>query len=304
MGTDLADIAVGNSLHNRFEGRGGNDQLAGGMGDDTYAFVAHSALGTDILGVDPLDRDADGAQDDRATETADAEGGVDTLDFSDTTSNLSVALETGAVQVVNGFLSLDLNSSASFENLLGGSGADSLTGNDLANLIDGSAGDDTLSGRDGADLLLGGGGADQLRGNRGDDALEGGGGNDGLEGGLGQDTYSFDVGAQLGSDSVTEARNEGADTLDFSSTGLINLTVSLGSNSAQPRHANLTLTLSGADRIENLFGGAGDDTLTGNALDNTLGGGEGNDTLDGRAGTDVLDGGTGEDRYANGEILI
>lgn len=46
------------------------------------------------------------------------------------------------------------------ENAVGGSGNDSLTGNDAANTLDGGWGDDTLTGGPGNDTLLGGGGTD------------------------------------------------------------------------------------------------------------------------------------------------
>ncbi|NNG25444.1 DUF4214 domain-containing protein [Telluria aromaticivorans] len=47
--------------------------------------------------------------------------------------------------------------------------------------------------------------------------------------------------------------------------------------------------------IENLRGGAGNDSLSGNEADNRIEGGAGNDTLSGGAGSDVLDGGQGRD---------
>ena len=47
--------------------------------------------------------------------------------------------------------------------------------------------------------------------------------------------------------------------------------------------------------IENLVGGAGNDSLYGNAAANTITGGAGNDTLYGAAGDDTLDGGAGTD---------
>lgn len=50
-------------------------------------------------------------------------------------------------------------------------------------------------------------------------------------------------------------------------------------------------------QIENLTGGAGDDTLTGNDAANAIHGGAGADTLSGGRGNDTLDGGDGADRY-------
>src|SRR5262249_54703319 len=55
--------------------------------------------------------------------------------------------------------------------------------------------------------------------------------------------------------------------------------------------------------IENVIGGALNDTITGNALNNSLSGGAGNDTLDGGAGADTLDGGARTDGARDGGVL-
>ena len=60
-----------------------------------------------------------------------------------------------------------------------------------------------------------------------------------------------------------------------------------------------------ASYIENVIGGAGNDTIIGNPIVNQLQGGGGNDLLTGGAGNDVIDGGAGSDtavfsgNYAN-----
>ena len=53
-------------------------------------------------------------------------------------------------------------------------------------------------------------------------------------------------------------------------------------------NANLTLTLSAADAIMNVWGGRLDDTLIGNALENNLDGGPGNNALTGNDSSDNL----------------
>lgn len=60
---------------------------------------------------------------------------------------------------------------SSIERVIGGSAADTLTGNPLANRLEGRGGNDTLIGDDGADDLIGGAGADRLRGQDGNDVL-------------------------------------------------------------------------------------------------------------------------------------
>jgi serralysin len=81
-------------------------------------------------------------------------------------------------------------------NLTAGSGNDTVTGNDLDNVILGGLGNDRLDGGLGNDRLDGGTGADTLRG---------GAGNDVLTGGPGNDTFAF-------------ARNDGHDTVHASAT--------------------------------------------------------------------------------------
>jgi Ca2+-binding RTX toxin-like protein len=268
IGTLGDDIITGNSLDNRIEGRGGNDTIAGGLGNDVYVFDADTALGTDTLTEDPV------------------EGGNDTLDFGTSatgvgTSVAPLSLSSTVLQTVNAFLFLTLNSTIAFENATGGSGADFIQGNNQDNLLKGGAGDDTLNG---------------LAGN---DMLEGEGGNDMLTGGMGDDDYVFGDSAS-GSDILTEAVNGGVDTVDFSRVTTHALTFGLNVSTAQTLWTGVTVTLSGTDRFENLAGGALDDVLTGNTLDNFIGGGLGNDRLLGRGGADSLAGGPGDDTYEFG----
>ena len=60
---------------------------------------------------------------------------------------------------------LSIAHNANIENAMGGSAADTITGNSLDNAIEGRGGNDTLSGGSGNDALTGG---------MGDDTLEGG----------------------------------------------------------------------------------------------------------------------------------
>jgi Ca2+-binding RTX toxin-like protein len=262
-GGSLGDLLTGNGLANTLVGGAGNDTLAGGLGDDIYSSATSSALGTDTLVEQPGE-------------------GRDTLDFS-LTSTLAVAVNLGVVttQVVNANLSLVLSAADTFENALGGSLNDTLTGNALGNLLGGNAGNDTLVG------------------GVGNDTLEGGAGNDALQGGADDDTYAFDADAALGSDTLTEATEAGHDTLDFTATTTRAVAVNLGVTTAQTVvTSSLTLTLNAADTYENVTGGSLNDLLTGNGLGNVLSGGLGNDTLRGGAGDDTLAGGLGNDSYS------
>jgi Ca2+-binding RTX toxin-like protein len=262
-GGSLADTLTGNTLANTLVGGAGNDTLAGGAGDDTYAFTANAALGTDTL-----------------SEVAG--GGLDTLNFSTTTSqNVSANLSISAVQIVNANLSLVLGASDTLEHIVGGALNDTLFGNTLANRLIGNAGNDTLLGA------------------AGDDTLEGGAGNDSQQAGEGNDVYLFDADLVLGSDTLTEGAAAGTDTLDFSPTTTKTIAVNLGLITAQTvTVSNLTLTLNASDSFENVTGGSLNDSLIGNAMANSLLGGTGNDTLAGLAGNDTLGGGLGDDTHA------
>jgi len=60
-----------------------------------------------------------------------------------------------------------------YENVIGGSLGDTLTGNGLANVLAGGAGNDNLNGGTGKDILLGGIGVDTLTGGSGEDLMLG-----------------------------------------------------------------------------------------------------------------------------------
>ena len=231
-------------------GGAGDDVLTGGAGNDTYLFDTDSDLGTDTL-------DESG-------------GGIDTLDFSATTTRAVVVdLANAASQTVNAGLTLILQSAATFEKVLGGDLNDTLSGNALANTLTGGAGDDILTG---------------------------GAGNDTLTGGAGDDTYLFDTDSDLGTDTLDESGG-GTDTLDFSATTTRAVVVDLANAASQTVNAGLTLILQSAATFEKVLGGDLNDTLSGNALANTLTGGAGNDILTGGAGDDTLTGGAGDDTY-------
>lgn len=129
----------------------------------------------------------------------------------------------------------------------------------------------------------------------------------------GDTTYGFN--STAGRDVLNAALNPGVaytifdsggtDTLDysgFSTSQLINLNPETFSN-VGPGVGNVTIARGVV--IENVVGGAGNDTLLGNSANNvlwgrsgadTINGSDGNDTIDGGPGADILDGGAGNDR--------
>jgi serralysin len=173
------------------------------------------------------------------------------------------------VQSAHANRTLKLNSITSFENVVGGAGSDTITGNSQNNALSGGPGKDKLNGSQGSDVLLGG---------------------------TGDDTYVFVAASPGEADQLHEKVNEGIDSVNFSAL-TASLVVSLETSIVQNVHSNRTLKLSTSSSFENLVGGSGSDTLTGNSLNNSLAGGGGDDRLTGGGGSDALLGGSGDDTY-------
>lgn len=176
------------------------------------------------------------------------------------------------------------------ELIVGTPGDDILTGTEGADLIQGMDGDDVITAGAGNDLVQGGAGDDLLDGGAGNDSLFGGEGDDELLGGVGDDLLSGGAGDDLLNGGA------GTDTADYSDdTAGVRVDLARGEASGEQ---------SGEDElvsIENVIGGAGNDTLIGDAGANLLRGGAGNDVLNGGAGNDTLDGGAGNDTIDGGE---
>jgi Ca2+-binding RTX toxin-like protein len=104
--------------------------------------------------------------------------------------------------------------------------------------------------------------------------LSGGDGDDYLSGGAGNDTYLFSTDAAQGIDAIYEVTNAGVDSIVFS--GVLSVNIDLSVTTTQTVNSNLVLTLL---NLENVTGGAGNDTIAGNSQNNILTGGTGNDTF-------------------------
>ena len=262
VGGSVADTLIGNSLANtlvggagddRLLGAAGSDLLLGGANNDTYTFLPASS-----------------AEADQVTESSNS--GIDTLNFAFLTSSVMLNLGSTSVQAVHANRTLKLNSSAVFEDIISGSGADTLFGNTLNNSLTGGAGDDKLTGGAGSDVLLGG---------------------------ANNDTYMFSAASVAEADQVTENTNSGVDTLNFAFL-TTNVVLNLGSTSIQSVHSNRTLKLNSLSAFENAVGGTGSDTLLGNTLANRLTGGDGNNILVGMESGDILEAGSGRDILIGG----
>ncbi len=189
------------------------------------------------------------------------------------------------------------------ESLVGGSGQDTFVfvdGVSFAGTIDGGGGTNTLdysAWTTGVTVNLAAGTAtgttaisyiQDVIGGFGNDTLTGDANDNVLVGTAGDDTYVFDADSPLGNDTIIERPEGGTDTLDFSSTTTVGVTIDLSRADRQTVCAYLSLQLSAGDVIENVIGGSGADTITGNSLDNALTGGPGKDTLIGGAGVDTV----------------
>jgi hypothetical protein len=162
-----------------------------------------------------------------------------------------------------------------------------LGGNDT---IDGGAGNDILSGGVGNDAIDGGTGNDTAKGENGNDVLTGDAGNDSLNGGAGNDTLQGETGADVfiggaGTDNVKYAEKTKNLTLDID-------------NKADDGVSNEKDNIK--SDVENIIGGAGNDTITGGSAANTINGGAGNDTISGGGGNDALYGANGADQISGG----
>ena len=277
VGGSASDTIIGNAGNNLLDGGAGADSLSGGAGEDTYV--------------------------------VDQTGDVVTENLNEGTDLIRTTLASYAL-------------GANVENLAYlGNAAFTGTGNDLNNQITGGTANDILSGGIGSDTLSGGEGVDTMRGGVGNDTyvvestgdvvtessnegldtvltnlsiytlganvenltytgsvsfygtgnslnniITGNNGDDTLIGGLGDDVLNGGAGFDIAS----YASAVGAVNIDLT-TGVVSGT-----------QGNDTLV-----SIENVIGGAGNDSILGNDSDNVLDGGAGSDTLAGGLGNDT-----------------
>ena len=254
--------------------------------------------------------------------------GTDTLDTSPFSTANRIDMRGGFFSDVGGLIgNIGVAGGTLLENLISGSGNDTVTGNTADNTIDlgdgnnrayAGIGNDTVTGGSGADKLYGeagmdrligglrddtlsgGDNADKLYGNSGLDSLYGGSGNDTLVGGNDADKlYGQDGADRLfgGSGNDTLVGEEGDDKL-YGENGTDRLFGGLGNDTLSG--GNDADKLYGEGGQDNLFGGLGNDTLSGGNDADKLFGQDGADSLFGGLGNDTLSGGTNSDRlYGN-----
>ena len=291
------DILTGGLGDDFLDGGIGNDQMKGGAGNDTYVIGAtkdvvneegnidtddrvrstvsidlrtfaggaleHVALiGTAVINATGNAADNELVGNDGAN-VLDGQGGADTMtggkggdtyvvDQAGDVVIESIAGAAGGIDTVKSAIDFDLSGHGNIEKLTltgtaieatGNLLANTLTGNGEANLLDGSAGKDTMIG------------------------------------GAGGDTYIVNMIGDVVTETLTNAKGGGIDTVESA------VTFSLA---ALGNVDNLTLT------------GGLNSSGTGNGLANVLIGNAGNDTLNGGAGDDAITGGLGADKLTGG----
>jgi Ca2+-binding RTX toxin-like protein len=278
-----ADTLVGTGASETFIPGDGDDDITGGGGALDAIDWSSSSAG---MTIDPANGSASGQGTDTFTGPTNFIGspaddsliwdgtttgfcggdGTDKVDATAETTGQAINLDT-----LDNFCGTEVDD---LENALGGSGNDTLTGNDTQNRLEGNDGDDVLHGGAGNDFLIGSAG------------------NDTYDGGDGADKVSFkNSPAGVDADMLLGfATGEGDDTL------MANNEILVGSQ------FNDSFTGGGGNVATNFrfIGNAGNDTFTGSGSNDTLKGGGGKDTLRGVGGDDTLLGAAGNDRLFGG----
>ena len=354
VGTAAADVLTGTAASDVIDGLSGADILIGGLGNDTYVvdnagdvITESSVLATEIdavqssitytLGGNVENLALTGTAAINGTGNAlnntiagnagnnilDGGAGYDEVSYSAAAAGVTVDLSLYTAQNTGGD---GMDTLLNFENILGSSHNDTLTGNSLDNVMNGGAGADTLVGELGNDTYM--------VGNTGDKVIE--------NSGEGTDTVNSTINYKLGAN-VEHLTLTGTNAIDGTGNELNNVIMGNSANNALDGGAGADNLIGGAgndtyvvdnagdvvtetsmlateidtvksliscalgSNVENLFligaaatngtGNALNNVITGNAAGNTLDGGGGNDTLNGGAGADILTGGSGNDTY-------
>jgi Ca2+-binding RTX toxin-like protein len=273
------DSCQGGTGNDTLSGASGDDILRGGIGDD---YLSGGSGNGSLFGEDGDDYVSGGSDPDKL----DGGSGNDELNGGDSDDTLigGVGADTmvggigsdlyyvdnvGDLIVENAYEGREqVNSSISYslgttlENLtLQGTLNINGTGNSLNNKIIGNSGINALCGKAGNDTLIG---AD------------------------GNDVYIIDADVDLGLDIITEAAvaTGGIDTIDLR-TSAIATKLDLTALITQTIATGVQLAAIGAQGIENVYGGSGNDTIIGNASNNVFIGGAGSDSITGGLGNEI-----------------
>lgn len=225
------------------------NSILGGFGDDSLI----SSLGKDLL---------------------DGGDGIDQASYIQATSAVTVNLGLAGAQNTGG---AGLDTLVSIENLGGSNFADLLTGNNLANLIEGGLGNDSINGAGGDDTIVGGAGADSLNGADGNDTLV-------------FDTADTAVNGAGGTDTARLINQTAAVNLNLlaGSIEIVDASASTFNNKFDATGASWSVKITGGNGNDTIIGGSGNDTLEGGVGNDSIIGAGGNDTIRGGHGNDTL----------------
>ncbi|HET7714895.1 MAG TPA: calcium-binding protein [Bauldia sp.] len=292
-GTAFNDLLAGFGGADTLHGNAGNDKLYGGDGADT------------VFGGEGVDELYGGSNIDKLYGEAN-----DDIMFAGTAND----------ELYGGLGNDILFGEGDADKLFGEDGNDTLYGGSGLDEIDGGTGVDTLdysafaspvvttlAGANFANVqvngvlsdkvknvenVIGGSGNDQLTGDASDNTFFGNGGADALSGGVGNDTL---VG---GANGDTIDGGDGVDTASYADKS-VDVSVTLGGATAATVFLN-GVAEDAVQNVENLVGGAGNDSFVGDAFANFFSGGSGNDSLSGGLGNDIVHGGDGDDTVQGG----
>jgi Ca2+-binding RTX toxin-like protein len=241
-------------------GGDGDDTLTGGDGNDTLS----GGEGADLFKTS-VGATADG------DDSYVGGNGIDKVDYSGRTAPLTVTMDAVAGSGQSGESD---TLAADIENLVGGAGNDTLSGNILSNDIKGGTGNDIiwggLAGACSATVDV-----------------------DTLDGEAGDDTFKMTA---LGDCMDSLTGGAGTDTADYQlRTNVLTITLDNGALDGETNEKDNVKS-----DIEVVIGGSGNDSITGSSANDELHGGPGVDTLNGGGGDDILIGNTGND-ILNGE---
>ena len=257
------ELTVTGNIRTDALGGDGNDVISGGPGQD----LIDGGFGADVLN---------------------GGSGLDTVTYQ--TRTASVRASNDGVTGDDGQSGEGDTIATDVENLWGGSGWDTLYGNDQVNW---------LYGLDGWDTLYGRGGNDRLDGGDGNDTLDGGAGADDLQGANDNDTADYSARTAAVTVSLDGVANDG-ESGEADSVSVNTENVRGGNGDDVISGTSVRNILRGGPGDDWLFGYGDDDSLLGEAGGDNLFGGDGNDWLPGDApgtvvGTDHLNGGAGVD---------
>ncbi len=319
---DGNDRLKGNEMANCIDGMGGNDAIKGLGGDDTLI----GGTGDDTLYGGPGNDELTGGSGNNMLNGGDGEDIAIYKDVMRVVADLSnnmARIQHASPEMVDplietGDSGIGTDTLIEIENVKGSlAGADTITGDDNANVLKGLDGADTLNGGDGDDMILPNRpvemDADGMAiENVADPASADG--VDVVDGGEGSDTINYegesgDVTVALAT--IVPAAGTDTDTLTDDVIAHVAAEVSgFGTDMIVLVDRGTTDDPKLESTIENVIGGFGGDALTGDVRGNMLTGGAGDDTLNGEAdpaaeattmgGADTLNGGAGDDELNGG----